>query len=40
MEIGEEIPEDHEDNDMEESQEPVETFLKNESQKKKPTWAQ
>ena len=38
MEIGEVIPEDHEDHDMTEPQEPVETFLEKDSHKRKPTW--
>ena len=39
MEIGESIPEDHEDHDMVEPQEPVETILEKDSHKRKPTWA-
>ena len=39
MEIGEAIPEYHEDHDMEEPQEPVEIILKKDSHKRKPTWA-
>ena len=39
MEIGEAIPEDHEDHDMTEPQELVETFLEKDSHKRKPTWA-
>ena len=38
MEIGEAIPEDHEDHDMTEPQELVETFLEKDSHKRKPTW--
>ena len=40
MEIGEAIPEDHEDHDMAEPQEPVETILEKDSHKRKPAWAQ
>ena len=40
MEIGEAILEDHEDHDMEEPQDQVETLLWKESHKRKPTWAQ
>ena len=39
MEIGEAIPKDHEDHDMAEPQESVETILEKESHKRKPTWA-
>ena len=39
MEIGEAILEDHEDHGMTEPQEPIETFLKNESHKRKKAWA-
>ena len=39
MEIGEAIPEDHEDHDMAERQEPIETILEKDSHKRKPTWA-
>ena len=39
MEIGEAIPEDHEDHDMEEPQEMVETILDKDSHKRKPAWA-
>ena len=39
MEIGEEIPKYHEDHDMEEPQEPVETILEKDSHKRKSTWA-
>ena len=39
MEIGEAIPEDHEDHDMTEPQEPVETFLEKDSHKRKSAWA-
>ena len=39
MEIGEEIPEDHEDHDMEEPQDLVEKILEKDSHKRKPTWA-
>ena len=38
MEIGETIPEDHEDHDKTEPQELVEKFLEKESHKRKPTW--
>ena len=39
MEIGEAILEDHEDHDMVEPQEPVETLFEKDSHKRKPTWA-
>ena len=39
MEIGEEILEDHEDHDMEEPQELVETLPEKDSHKRKPSWA-
>ena len=38
MEIGEAIQEDHEDHDMEEPQNPIETLHEKESRKRKPTW--
>ena len=38
MEIGEVIPEDHEDHDMTGSQEMAETFLEKDSHKRKPAW--
>ena len=38
MEIGEAIPEDHEDHDMKKPQVIVETFLEKESHKRNPTW--
>ena len=38
MEIGEAIPEDHEDHDMVEPQEPVETLLEKDFHKRKPAW--
>ena len=40
MEIGEAIPEDHEDHEMIEPQEPVETFIEKDSHKRKPSRAQ
>ena len=40
MEIGEAIQEYHEDHDMMEPQEPVETILEKDSHKRKPTWEQ
>ena len=39
MGIGEEIPEYHEENNMAESQEPVEIILEKESHKRKPSWS-
>ena len=39
MEIGEAILVDHEDHDMAEPQEPVETLLEKDSHKRKPAWA-
>ena len=39
MKIGEAIPEDHEDHDMEKPQDPVETLHENDSHKRKPTCA-
>ena len=39
MEIGESILEDHDDHNMVEPQEPVETFLEKNSHKRKPAWA-
>ena len=39
MEIGEAIPEDHEDHDMEKPQEPIETIIEKDSHKRKPAWA-
>ena len=38
MEIGEAIPENHEDHGMTEPQEPVETFLEKDYHKWKPKW--
>ena len=39
MEIGEAISKDHEDHDMVEPQEPVETLFEKHSHKRKPAWA-
>ena len=39
MEIGEEIPEDHEYHDMAKPQESVEIILEKDSHKRKPAWA-
>ena len=40
MEIGEAIPEYHEDHDIAEPQAPIETLLEKDSHKRKPAWAQ
>ena len=38
MEVGEAIPKDHEDHDMEEPHKPVEKILEKYSNKRKPRW--